>query len=101
MLVEHEKLFRYVAESRDGLSESATGIIPRLKNTMNASSAAAAIDESLMPLSERLSNAFFEIEDIAELLRDYVLKDNFSPARLAKCEERIAVIHRLKKKVRA
>ncbi|MCP5514627.1 MAG: DNA repair protein RecN [Spirochaetales bacterium] len=98
MLVEHEKLFRYVAESREELSESTAGIIPRLKNALNASSAAAAIDESLLPLSERLSNAFFEIEDIAELLRDYVLKDNFSPARLAKCEERLAVIHRLKKK---
>ena len=47
---------------------------------------------------KRLEDAFFEIEDVAETIRQYQLDLNFSPGRLEAVEERLAEIHRLEKK---
>ncbi len=99
LLVEHEKLFRLVEEAHELLSAGqGGGILSKLKAALNCASGAAAIDDNLASLSERISNSFFDLEDISETLRDYALEDNFSPEKLARCEERLSVIHKLKKK---
>ncbi len=98
MLVQHEKLYSAVEEVYTNLSESSSGALSGLRYSLNASSAAAEIDPELENPSSRLAEAFYEIEDIAETFRDYLTNDNYSPERLASCEERLSVIHRLKKK---
>ena len=98
MLVQHEKLYSSVEEVYKNLSESSGGALSELRSSINASSSAAEIDSELESISSRLSEAFYEIEDISETFRDYLQKDNYSPERLAECEQRLAVIHRLRKK---
>ena len=98
MLVQHEKLYSSVEEVYKNLSESSGGALSELRSSLNASSSAAEIDPELESFSSRLTEAFYEIEDISETFRDYLLKDSYSPERLAECEQRLAVIHRLKKK---
>lgn len=93
-LADHEKLFRLADETYENLSD---GIL-KIKTASNSLKGASYIDEKLMPHAERLSNTFFELEDIAEMLRDYIGKDSFNPERLAVCEERLSVIHKLQKK---
>ncbi|MFW5729588.1 MAG: DNA repair protein RecN, partial [Spirochaetota bacterium] len=48
--------------------------------------------------AKRLDEAYYEIEDIAETIRDYQSRVQFSPARLEECEDRLALVHRLEKK---
>ena len=98
MLVQHEKLYSAVEDVYKNLSESSGGAISSLRLSLNASETAADIDSELEDVSSRLSDAFFEIEDISDSFRNYLLKDNYSPERLAECEERLSVIHRLSKK---
>ena len=98
MLVQHEKLYSAVEEVYKNLSEGSKGALSGLRSSLNASAEAAEIDPELESASSRLSEAFYEIEDISETFRDYLLKDNYSPERLAECENRLSVIHRLKKK---
>ena len=98
LLVQHEKLYNSVEEVYKNLSEGSGGALSGLRVSLNSSVESAEIDPALKTISERLSEAFYEIEDISETYRDYLLKDNYSPERLSECEERLAVIHKLKKK---
>ncbi len=98
MLVQHEKLYSAVEDVYKNLSEGSNGALSGLRSSLNASAEAAEIDPELDNISSRLSNAFYEIEDISETFRDYLLKDNYSPEKLAECENRLSVIHKLKKK---
>ncbi len=98
LLVQHEKLFNSIDEVYKNLSESSGGALSFLRTSMTASSVCGSIDPQLNSISERISNAFYEIEDIAETYRDYLMRDDYTPERLSECEERLAVIHRLKKK---
>ncbi len=98
MLLDHEKLFKLAEEAHEQLSTSHEGVLSRLKIALNSLSSAASIDENLAGFAERISNSFFDIEDISESLRDYIFKDNFSPEKLQYYEERLSVIYKLKKK---
>ena len=98
VLLEHEKLFKFVEDAHEQLAGSQTGLLPKLKTTLNSLSSAAVIDENLSTFLDRMSNSFFDLEDISESLRDYISKDNFSPEKLQSYEERLSVIFKLKKK---
>ena len=98
LLVQHEKLYSSVEETYQKLSESSEGALLLLRASLASSQSASEIDPELKGASSRLGEAFYEIEDISETFRDYLLKDSYSPERLSECEERLSVIHKLKKK---
>ena len=98
LLVQHEKLYSSVEETYQKLSESSEGALSLLRASLGSSQSASEIDPELKGVSSRLGEAFYEIEDISETFRDYLLKDSYSPERLSECEERLSVIHKLKKK---
>ncbi len=52
----------------------------------------------LQPLLEQLQSAYYSAEDAAFQLRDYKESIEFNPERLAKIEQRLDVIHGLKRK---
>lgn len=70
----------------------------QLRAARQALDGAAAIDPTLSATAKRLEDAFFEIEDIAEVLSDYRSRVQFTPERLEQVEDRLAAIHRLEKK---
>ncbi|MCL2705776.1 MAG: DNA repair protein RecN [Spirochaetaceae bacterium] len=98
MLLEHEKLFKFVEEAHEQLSGSNAGLLSKLKIALNSLTSAALIDENLNSFLDRMSNSFFDLEDISESLRDYIFKDSYSPEKLQSYEERLSVIYKLKKK---
>jgi DNA repair protein RecN (Recombination protein N) len=59
---------------------------------------AAAIDASLRPASARLSELFYEAQDLSSELRRYALAVEAPPARLEAVEERLAMFGRLERK---
>ena len=95
---QHEKLYNYLDEIHQKSSESRTGALSLLRDARGAMESIAAIDGDLTPLSKRLEDAFFEIEDVVEELRRYQLTVHFRPDRLEEIENRLAQIHRLEKK---
>lgn len=61
-------------------------------------SESAELDPSLAEVSNQLSSARAEIEDIASTLRSYALNLDQNPARLEEAEDRLFLINKLKSK---
>ncbi|MEN6500550.1 MAG: DNA repair protein RecN, partial [Rectinema sp.] len=59
---------------------------------------ARAIDSRLGALSERLSAAYYELEDISETIHEYQASLRFDPPRLEHIEQRLAELQKLKRK---
>lgn len=56
------------------------------------------LDGSLSELNARFESTLYELEDIVYQIRDYRDRVEFNPHRLAEVEERLDLIHRLKRK---
>ncbi len=59
---------------------------------------ASAIDDSLAPLFEQLSSAYYQVEDVVHQLRKYYDQMDFDPHNLTSLESRLAQIDQLKRK---
>ena len=78
------------------LSESST--LDGLKTASRTISKLCELDDSLSELNARFESTLYELEDIAYQIRDYRDRVEFNPHRLAEVEERLDLIHRLKRK---
>ena len=78
------------------LSESST--LDGLKIASRTISKLCELDGSLSELNERFESILYELEDVAYQIRDYRDKIESNPHRLAEVEERLDLIHRLKRK---
>lgn len=58
----------------------------------------AELDQSISPLAAELSGSFFELEDQAARLNDYLTNIPNDPSRLEEIEARIDLLQRLKRK---
>lgn len=102
ILSQHEKLFDAVKTAAEAFSlregTSGEGALGALRRARQGLDAAREIDPELSELSERLENAYLDIEDAAESLSAYMEKLRFDPQRLESIENRLAELRRLKKK---
>ncbi len=78
------------------LSESSA--LDGLKIGSRTISKLCELDGSLSELNGRFESTVYELEDIAYQIRDYRDKIEFNPHRLSEVEERLDLIHRLKRK---
>ncbi len=100
LLSQHEKLFAAVQDAHEALAYSGeTGsVLSALRRGRAALDAAQGIDANLAELARRADDAYYELEDIADSLRNYAGSLRYSPERLEEIESRLAELHRLKKK---
>jgi DNA repair protein RecN (Recombination protein N) len=98
ILSQHERLFSLLDELYENTAENRGGALGALRTARQAMDGVTQIDGNLSPLAKRLDDAFFELEDVAEEIREYRGRIDFSPDRLEECEERLALIHKLEKK---
>ncbi len=98
MLNQYEKLFDLFQACRSDLSEAGGGGLAGLREGMRAVRQIAEILPDMAEQSSRLENAFYEVEDILQLIKGRQEEISFSPVRLEECEERLQQIHRLEKK---
>jgi DNA repair protein RecN (Recombination protein N) len=98
ILVHHEKLFTLLEEVHSQSAESAGGVLATIRRTRHAMEEILGIDPSLSKLSHQLEDAFYEIEDFAENIRQYKAKTDFSPTRLDEVQARLSAIRALEKK---
>ncbi len=97
VLNSHDKLSHYLEEASSFLSGSGSAV-QALKQARSAAEQGAKIDQSLEDLSKRLDESYYEVEDIAQNLKDYLAHDAYDPDELERCQERLFLIRRLKKK---
>ena len=93
-----EKLYGDIEEINAILSGEENAIIPLFKKLKTVVPHAATLDKTIEPLDGRLQSSFYELDDIADEFRRYADSLVFDPDRLAKVQERLEVIYKLKKK---
>lgn len=98
ILSQYEKLFALLEEFHELMSSGRGGCLGSLRSSVSTMESISAIDPKLSANVQRLENAFFEIEDVADTVRQYQLGLNFRPQRLEEVEERLAELRRLEKK---
>lgn len=98
ILVHHEKLFTLLEEVYSQSAESAGGVLATLRRTRHAMEEIVGIDASLSRLSHQLEDAFYEVEDFAENIRQYKARTDFSPTRLDDVQTRLSAIRAAEKK---
>jgi DNA repair protein RecN (Recombination protein N) len=98
ILVHHEKLFTLLEEVHSQVSEGGGGVLGTLRSTRHSMDEILGIDPSLSRPAHQLEDAFYEIEDFAESIRQYKSKADFSPGRLDDVQSRLSAIRALEKK---
>jgi DNA repair protein RecN (Recombination protein N) len=102
-LVHAERLARESAEAYERLSgevaeDGAGSVIPALRLAERLLADIGEIDPSVQPLTERLTESRYLLEDLTSEVRSYRDAIEVDPARLAVVEERLAALRQLQRK---
>jgi DNA repair protein RecN (Recombination protein N) len=98
ILSHHEKLSALLQEIHTRTGEGEDGALSSLRKARHAMEEIIAIDATLSRLSHQLEDAFYEIEDFAENIRQYREKAEFDPQRLDQVQERLSAVRAVEKK---
>jgi len=93
-----ERLGSTSAEAFERLYEGDGAILGQLRRIKNAIAEISAIDHGLAGLAASLESAYLQVEDAAIMLRDYASRIEADPAALQQADDRLDLIHRLKRK---
>ena len=93
-----EKLTALCQASYGRIYEDDSAAIGRLRQTLKDVTELAEYDSTFRDYLEGLENARLVLEDLSFSLREFADKLEFSPARLAEVEDRLAELSRLKRK---
>jgi DNA repair protein RecN (Recombination protein N) len=97
-LAAFEKLSGGIETAAEALFDGEASVLSLSRRARAGMDAAAALDSSLSGIQQRLTALYYEAEDLSGELRSYRNSLTFDPARLEEVQERLALIHRLKKK---
>jgi DNA repair protein RecN (Recombination protein N) len=98
ILLHAEKLYQGCLEGEELLYESENALVGRLGRYGGKLRELADIDEGLRPVVELLEAARAQLEEANTGLRRYAERVHFEPGALEQVEDRLAEIHRLKRK---
>jgi DNA repair protein RecN (Recombination protein N) len=98
ILSHHEKLFTLLEQVREATAGAGGGALGQLRASRHAMEEALGIDPALSKPAHQLEDAFYEIEDFAETVRQYRERSQFSPERLDQVQERLAAIRAAERK---
>lgn len=78
--------------------DSYHGAVEMVSGAFRELSSVAGFSQNLQELSQKLGDLYYELQDIADTVRDSVNEDGFSQAELEAVENRISLIYNLSKK---
>jgi DNA repair protein RecN (Recombination protein N) len=78
--------------------EERSSAVDLLQSVSRALGGLARLDPSTAPLGEAAEAASYQLEDLAETLRDYREQVEFNPKRLEQVEDRLALLRSLQRK---
>jgi DNA repair protein RecN (Recombination protein N) len=104
-LLEEKKLLTYSeqlnelnASAYNQLYESEQSVLTRLGSVRRTLQALENIDKRFSPLLNALEESTLSLTDVADTLRSYAARIEYSPARLSEIEERTSEFERLRRK---
>ena len=97
-LTQYEKLYGDIESVCDFFQAADGGLLSGMKKIRNTFERTVSIDSSLEKFQSRLENAYYELEDIADEIKNYKNTLVFDADRLAFVQERLALIYKLKQK---
>src|ERR671933_82165 len=101
VLANAEKLAMLAGGASDllsGAEAGARGVLDALNEASSALAELVRLDESQAETLESLNGALYTLEEVSRALRSYASAIEADPARLAEIEERLDLLHRLKRK---
>jgi DNA repair protein RecN (Recombination protein N) len=98
ILTSAERLIELNDSAYHELYESEESVLTRLGSVRRALQALAAIDNRFTLLLKSLEEATLSLSDVADTLRSYAGRFEYSPSRLSEVEERLSEFERLKRK---
>jgi DNA repair protein RecN (Recombination protein N) len=98
ILAHHEKLSSLLEDAYARTAEAEGGALAGLRRARQAMDEILTIDASLSKQSHQLEDAFYEIEDFTQSIRQYRDRAEFDPQRLEQVQERLSSIRALEKK---
>jgi DNA repair protein RecN (Recombination protein N) len=98
VLLHAEKLYQGCLEGEELLYEGENALVSRLGRYGSKLKDLAAIDGGLHPSVDLLESALAQLEEVNRELRRYAERVHFEPGALEQLEDRLAEIHRLKRK---
>ncbi len=93
-----EALYRLVYEGLEALYNDEDAVVARLVEVARRLEKACEIDPDLAPRAQGVSDAAFQVEDIAEGLRTYLQTVRIDDRRLEEIEARLDALQKLKRK---
>lgn len=93
-----EALYQAVHSSIEDLYSTEGAIVERIVEVKKRLEKASLIDPALTEQAERLTKSIFNMEDIAEGLREYQKNVEMDEGLLEEVEERLDTLHKLKRK---
>ena len=97
-LSDFEKLAGFIHTAAGCFFDGEHSVLSLTRRAKNALDNACAVDSSLGEIHRRFENLYYEAEDIAGDFRHYRDNLSFDPQRLEEVNERLAMLHKLKKK---
>jgi DNA repair protein RecN (Recombination protein N) len=97
-LASFEKLAALVNAAVAALADDEPSALSLSRRARSALENAAVIDGELSAAQQRVADLYYEAEDLAEELRSYRDALRYEPGRLEEVEERLVLLHRLRKK---
>jgi len=79
-------------------SRESPAILDSVGKAQREMDALARVDPSLASQAETLESIGYQLEDLAGVLRDYLMQVEFNPKRLAQVEERLSLLRHLERK---
>ena len=98
VLMHAEKLYQGTLEGEELLYEGENALVSRLARYGGKLRELATIDDGLQPAVALLESALAQLEEANAELRRYSERVHFEPGALEQVEDRLAEIHRLKRK---
>jgi DNA repair protein RecN (Recombination protein N) len=98
ILIHAEKLYQGCLEGEELLYEGENALVSRLGRYGSKLRELANIDDALQPTVALLQSALAQMEEANAELRRYAERVHFEPGALEQVEDRLAEIHRLKRK---
>lgn len=92
------KLLSLAGQAYEKIYSGDRSVLENLSDSLNSLKEMNMIDPAFTEALERLEGSLLQIEDVANTLRDYMMRIEHDPKRLEEIEERLDQISRLKKK---
>jgi DNA repair protein RecN (Recombination protein N) len=97
-LGDFEKLSVQVNSAAEAFFDDEVSLLSLARRARAGMDNSASIDSSLAPLLKRMEDLYYEAEDLGGEFRSYRDSLTYDPQRLEEVEDRLALLHKLKKK---